>query len=417
LLSSVKIDVVNSHSTFDFVRGIVLLVIAIVAVGWFVVFTIRKAEDPARMLFKWLATVPVLWLLFFKAAPMVAQGGYGGAFGGVPFTAVCGLLLAIIWRRDLAELIANPFASLYNGGNIPPEPRPLYSIAQAKQKQGHYLEAVAEIRKQLERFPTDFEGHMFLAQIQAEDLKDMDGAELTIQRLVTQPGHAPRNIAFALYSLADWYLKIGPDREAARRALEQLIALLPETEFALTAAHRIAHLGDSENPIVPHDKKYFVTQGPKNLGLARAQTPIEPVEKEPGQMAAEYVKHLEKHPMDTEAREKLAVIYADHYARSDLATDQLEQMIQFPNQPARLVVRWLNQLADFQIRAGADYDTVKQTLERIIELDPNLAAAETARKRIGLLKLELKAKQKNEAVKLGTYEQNIGLKRAGPPHQ
>jgi len=405
---------VSGHSTFEFIRGIVLLVVGIAAVGWFVVFTIRKAEDPARMLFKWLVTVPVLWLLFCKAAPMVAQGGYGGAFGGVPFTAVCGLGLAIIWRRDLAELIANPFASLYNGGNIPPEQRPLYSIAQAKQKQGHYLEAVAEIRKQLDRFPNDFEGHMLLAQIQAVDLKDMDGAELTIQRLVAQPGHAPRNITFALYSLADWHLQFGPDREAARRALEQVGTLLPETEFALTAAHRIAHLGDAENELVPHDKRYVLTVGPKNLGLERDQKSVELPEKDPAEMAAEHVRRLHQHPMDTEAREKLAVIYADHYARLDLATDELEQMIQFPNQPTRLVVRWLNLLADFQIRAGGDHDVVKQTLERIIELYPNLAAAETARKRIALLKLELKAKQKNEAVKLGTYEQNIGLKGSGP---
>jgi hypothetical protein len=193
---------------------------------------------------------------------------------------------------------------------------------------------------------------------------------------------------------------------------------LPETEFALTAAHRIAHLGDAESPLVPHDKKYVVTEGPKNLGLARSQVAIGPVEKEPGQQAVQYVHHLEQHPMDTEAREKLAMIYAEHYGRLDLATDQLEQMIQFPNQPSRLVVRWLNQLADLQIRAGADYDTVKKTLERIIELYPKLAAAETARKRISLLKLELKAKQKNEAVRLGTYEQNIGLKGgSASPHQ
>ena len=405
------------RTTFDLVRGIVLIVIAVAAVGWFVVFTIRKAEDPARMLFKWVITVPVLGLLFFKAAPMVAQGGYSGAFGGVPFTALCGLALAIIWRRDLAELVANPLASLYSGGNTPPEPRPLYSIAQARQKQGQYLEAVVEIRKQLERFPTDFEGHMLLAEIQAQHLKDMDAAELTIQRLVGQPGHAPRNIAFALYSLADWHLKVGPDRDAARRALEQLTVLLPETEFALTAANRIARLSDSPEALVPHDKKYVVTEGPKNLGLARTGSASEPVEKDAGQQAVEYVKHLEQHPMDTEVREKLAAIYAEHYGRLDLATDQLEQMIQFPNQPAKLVVRWLNRLADFQIRAGADCDTVQQTLERIIEVDPKVAAAETARKRIALLKLELKGQQQHQAVKLGTYEQNIGLKRSEPPRQ
>jgi hypothetical protein len=216
--------------------------------------------------------------------------------------------------------------------------------------------------------------------------------------------------------LADWYLQFGPDREAAHRAFEQVIALLPETEFALTAAHRIAHLGNAEMLLGPHEnRKFAVPQAPRNLGITRTHVPIEPTEKEPGQVAAEYVKHLEQHPLDTEAREKLAIVYADHYGRLDLATDQLEQMVQFPNQPHRLVVRWLNLLADLQVRSGADYDTVKATLERIIELDPNIAAAEIARKRLNLLKLELRSKQKKEAIKLGTYEQNIGLKQGRAP--
>jgi hypothetical protein len=36
-----------------------------------------------------------------------------------------------------------------------------------------------------------------------------------------------------------------------------------------------------------------------------------------------------------------------------------------------------------------------------------------AANRIALLKLELKSKEKNAAVKLGTYEQDIGLKGGG----
>jgi len=139
---------------------------------------------------------------------------------------------------------------------------------------------------------------------------------------------------------------------------------------------------------------------------------IAPLEKEPGQVAVELVKHLETHPLDTEAREKLAVIYADHYQRLDLATAQLEEMIQLANQPGRLVVRWLNLIADLQIRSGTDYESIKATLQRIIDLYPNLAAAENARKRIDLLKLELKAKQSSQPVKLGAYEQNLGLKRS-----
>ena len=384
------------------------------SVGWLMVYTIRKAEDPARMVFKWVLTIVVMFLMFWQAFPLAGKGGLV-AFTGLSYAMIYSLILAITWRHNLGGLIAKPFASLYDGGDLEVEPRPAYSIAQTRQKQGKYPEAIAEIRKQLDRFPTDFEGHMMLAQIQAENLKDLPGAELTIQRLCSQPGHAQKNIAFALYSLADWFLKIGQDREGAQRALEQIPLLLPETEYALTAAQRIAHLGEPEMLLPARERrKFFVTEGPRNLGLIKGGRADGPAEKSPADLALEHVRHLEQHPMDTEAREKLAIIYADHYDRLDLALDQLEQMILLPNQPHRLIVRWLNQFADLQIRSGVDYESVKATLQRIVDLSPNVAAAEIARKRIDLLKLELKAQQSKQAIKLGTYEQNLGLKRRPP---
>ena len=128
---------------------------------------------------------------------------------------ICAIVLIITWRHDLAGLVANPIASLYDGGTEPPDPHPAYSVALARQKQGRYLESVAEIRKQLERFPTDVEGQLLLAQIEAEDLRDLPAAELTIQHFCEQPGHAPQNVVFALYSLADWHLKIAVRRPGA----------------------------------------------------------------------------------------------------------------------------------------------------------------------------------------------------------
>jgi tetratricopeptide (TPR) repeat protein len=349
-------------------------------------------------------------------APIVARGGYDGAFIGVPLTAVCGLVLAIIWRHAIAGVIAKPFTSIYDGGNEPAEPHPYYSVAQARIKRGRYAEAVVEIHRQLARFPTDPEGHLLLAQVQAENLKDLPAAEQTIQTFCAQPGHAPKNIAFALYSMADWHLQVGRDPEGARRALERITELLPDTEFALGAAQRIAHLASPEMLQAPFDRKKFkLVEAPKNLGLQPRRKPFAPRETEPESLAAEYVKHLGEHPFDTEAREKLATLYVEHYGRLDLATDQLEQLIGFPGQPARQVVRWLNQMADLQVRSGADYETVRHTLQRIIDLDPALASAELARNRLALLKLELKGKEKGQAVKLGTYEQNLGLKQGGPP--
>jgi tetratricopeptide (TPR) repeat protein len=400
-----------SDQTYHILRGTLVLLLALLMGGWFVWTTIRKSEDPLRMVVKWIVTALVLWFMFAKIGPSLLVN----PLVALPFLALCGVILAITWRHSIASLLADAVASLFDGGTAPPEARPYYSTAQAHQKRGRYLEAVAEIRRQLDRFPTDVEGHLLLAQIQADDLKDLPGAELTLQRFCGQSGHAPANIAFALYSLADWHLKLNRDREAARQALEQVITLLPETEYATGAAQRIAHLAYAESVLSPEERRKFkVTVGPTNLGITRTPPPIQPGEKPPGQAAADYVKHLEQHPLDTEAREQLAILYVDHFHRLDLARDQLEQLINHPSQPHRLKVKWLNLLADLQVRGGADYDTVRATLERIVELDPRLAAAEKARNRIALLKLEFKALETPAVVPMGTYEQNLGLKHGVP---
>ena len=403
-----------THRTFEIVRGIVLMAIALSAIGWFLWYCLKRSDDPARLIFKWILTVPVVCGLLFYVGPF-ATSSAAGAFIGVPLAAACGIVLTIIWRHNIGDLLAKPFTSLYDGGSAEPIPKPFYSIAQSKQKKGQYLEAIADIRQQLQRFPTDVEGQLLMAQIEAEDLKDLPAAELTVDRFCAQPGHAPQNIVFALYSLADWHLKITQDREAARRHLERIIELFPESEFALGAAHRIAHLGSAEMLLAPHErKKFLVPEGVKNLGLLRGRPHFRPAEQSPEQVADECVKHLEQHPQDLEARERLAVIYTDHYHRLDLATNELEQMIGQPNQPGRLVVHWLNVLADLQIRSGAGFEAVQQTLQRIVDRDPKAAPAEIARHRLALLKLEMKSKEMSQAVKLGSYDQNIGLKRGLP---
>ena len=403
-----------THRTFEIARDILATAIAIGAIGWFLVSCLKRSEDPARLVFKWILTALLIGFIVRQVGPMLTASSMG-AMVGLPLMGACAVLLVILWRHNIAGLIAKPFSDLYSGGSEEPIPHPAYSIAQSKQKKGTYLEAIAEARKQLERFPTDVEGQLLIAQIQAEDLKDMPAAELSIERFCAQPGHAPQNVAFALYSLADWHLQISQDRDAARRDLEKIIELFPGSEFALGAAHRVAHLGSQDMLLAPNERKKFtVVEGVQNLGLLRGRGPLQPEEPDPEQVAAECVKHLEEHPLDTEARERLAVIYADHYKRLDLATGELEQMIEQPNQPGRLVVHWLNVLADLQIRSGASHETVRDTLQRIIDRDPKAAAAEIARNRLSLLKLEMKSKAEGQAVKLGTYEHNIGLKRSLP---
>jgi len=336
------------------------------------------------------------------------------AVAAVLYAAVGGIFLAIVWAPVVAEAVARKIGSLYDGGTAEVDPKPFYSVFHTKRSLGRYSEALAEVRRQLDKFPTDFEGLMLQATVQAENLNDLPGTDITIQRICNQTVHAPPNVAAALNQLADWYLQLAKDRDSAQQALERIIARYPDTDLSLKAAQRIARLTKTDMLLAPHQReRLMVEKGVDNLGLLWSQEHLKPVETDPAQAAQEYVKHLELHPLDTIARENLAMLYVNHYHRLDLALGELEQMVQQPNHSSKQVVHWLNLMADLQIKEGADFDTVQPTLQRIIDLFPDLAAAEITRRRLDTLKLELKGRKKVDEVRLGVYEQNIGLKRRG----
>jgi tetratricopeptide (TPR) repeat protein len=332
----------------------------------------------------------------------------------VGVAAISGIVLCAIWAPGLLGMLARPFTNLYDGGSHEVDPQPFYSIAEARRKQGKYLEAVAEVRKQLARFPGDYAGMMMLADIEAENLKDLHSAQMTVERVLSEPEQVPAHVAAALNRLADWHLKLGQDPDSARVALERIVQMCSETEYAYHATQRIAHLTSAEmlaEKKEPH--RVQLGQYEQRVGLLTEPPAVQPPGDDAAAQAANYVKHLNQFPEDSDAREKLALIYAEHYQRLDLAAAQLEELIAQPNAPARQVVHWLNQLADLNIRHNADVVAARQALERIIGLYPKSAAAESAKNRIAHLQLELRSQKKSQAVKLGSYEQNIGLK--GPP--
>jgi TolA-binding protein len=384
------------------------------AFAWFLWRRLHHSRDPALLIFRWLLTIGIVALLMVagRQARVAFQNSSPVAAMAVIYATFGGLFLAIIWVPVLADWVSNTLGSLYTGGNQEVEPKPFYSVFRAMRLKGKYFDALAEVRRQLDKFPNDFEGHMLLAELQAENLNDLPGAEVTIHRCCNLPEQSPGHISFALNKLADWHLGLTKDREAAQCALEKMIELLPGTEMALRASQRIGHLADTEMLLSPHNRERIeVKKGVRDLGLVkgndgRLRLPETDVEKE----AAEYVAQLEKHPLDTHAREKLADIYAKHYHRLDLAINELEQLIQQPNHAARKVVHWLNFLADLQVQEGADHETVRATLQRIIDLFPESAGAQTAQRRIDTLNLELRSRDKNRSVQLGEYEQDIGLK-------
>jgi tetratricopeptide (TPR) repeat protein len=396
-----------------FIFGLLLLGFIVGFVIWGYIQILKKSEDPPLLLFKTLLTLVLGGVWLFVAAPNAAKGGISALFA-LGVTLVEGIIMAITWRRTIAGLVANPIGALYDGGTAQYEPVPVYSTAQALRKRGDFLGALASVRKQLEQFPTDIEGQLLMAEIQAENLNDLPGAAISIERICNQPGHTPRNVALGLNMLADWYLKLHQDRDTARETLQRIVERFPDSEVSNLAAQRIGSLASTEHLLASHDRKKFaVAEGVKDIGLIDPKSYQAPANPDATLQATELVAHLQAHPLDTEAREKLAVIYADHYNRIDMATDQIEQLIAHPNQPQKRVVHWLNRLADLQIRHGSNYETVRATIQRIVDLYPGAPPSEIAANRINLLKLELKGREKVTDIKMGTYEQDVGLKMKG----
>jgi hypothetical protein len=285
-----------------------------------------------------------------------------------------------------------------------------------QRNRGRPQDAIREIRRQLASFPNDFEGVLLLARIQAENLADLAGAEATLNHFCEWPGAPTQQVAAAYTQLADWQLKLGQDAAAAREALRRIIARFPDTEAALQAEQRIAHLSDAENLIqVRQERKNIaLPAGARNIGLLDSTEFLKPQEVAPGKLAAAYVKHLQAHPHDTEVREKLALSYARDFQRLDLATMELAELINEPKHKPKEVARWLNLLANLQVELGADIATVRATLNKIVERFPTLPMADLAQRRLARLENEFKGLRGSASVKLGSYEQNVGLKYGKP---
>ncbi len=400
------------------VVNVTLSLFALGFIVWMFIRSLKHSHEPARLVVKWIGTLGVGAVELFVALPAFVRGG-GDAIFGLMVTLVMGTVMNILWRNSIIDAIAKPFTSLYDGGDEQIEPKPQYSIAKARRNRNKPLEAIMAIREQLAKFPNDLEGVLLLANIQAEDLNDLPGAEITLNNFCNARGVPDRQVVSALTQLADWHLKKSVDVDAARAALQQIVERFPDTEISLRAEQRLAHLGGVEKIMLErHDRQVTaVPEGVDNIGLLDSTTFLQPKEIDPGKLAAVYVKHLEQHPHDSEAREKLAVVYARDFKRLDLATLELAQLINEPRYSPKQIAGWLNQLANFQVELGADAETVTATLQKIVERFPNLPATDLARRRLERVRLEIKGKQEATGVKLGVYEQNIGLKYGRPGQQ
>src|SRR5882672_11023080 len=126
---------------------------------------LKNSTDPAGLLFRWIVTLAVVGGGYFFVDWIIGgpQGGAMEKIVGLMAALVLALVLAVLWAPPIVDVVSGWIGSIFTGGSTPPPPQPYYSIAETKRKQYKFKEAIYEVQRQLEKFPTDVTGQMMLA--------------------------------------------------------------------------------------------------------------------------------------------------------------------------------------------------------------------------------------------------------------
>lgn len=347
------------------------------AFGWFFWWRMKRSEAGEGVIItKVLVTGVLVFALVRHVAPL-ALDGYG-AIVGVPLLAAILIMLSIMWRHEILGIVADPLGDMIDGGKEQVKPQPFYTHAEARRMAGDIPGAVAAVREQLEKFPSDFDGRMRLATLLAEDSEDLPGALAVIEDTLQLQGIEPGQISYALNTAADWHLKFARDAESARLAVERITTLAAGTNAALRAQQRLANFTTQES-IEREDnrRELVIPESDRKLGLKRKKFAA-PEKLDINAEEARLRGRLAKNANDWTAREELARLYVEQFEFYERGLQELEILITTPRQPQREVVRWLHQRADWQVKLFNDVEGGRATLKRIQTLYPKTAAAERA---------------------------------------
>ncbi len=354
---------------------LVLFLATCVAFGWR--WAQRDTSEPAPMADKLIFTSLIIFQILISV-PML------GPFA--PFLIVgYGVMLSLLWTPTLFGTMLSPLTGIFDGGGQRVEARAKLSSVHAKRMQGRYDEAIEDVREQLEEFPGDFDAQMLLAELLVDYKKDFDAGMEVLEEIIGGK-HTPQQIAGALNAMADWQIKHRSDPGAARAALQRIVDAFPDDALSAKATQRIIHLPTREEidrrsqpriHTVEHVEDYIQQGGRKTtLGVAKEASPV--------QRADALTGRLNQFPQDTEAREQLALIYADELGQIEWAADQIEMLVRMPHQSDREKIRWLEMLADLHRRHG-DKAGTQRCYQRIVDSFPSHPGAERARYQLAVM--------------------------------
>jgi hypothetical protein len=327
------------------------------------------------------------------------EGEVRSNFKTLCWTCVIGIglpALALVWFGGwptlglAATAILAPIAS-YAPPILHAEKRPpIYARAIAKLKFGKYSEAEWEIIRELEKCEDDFEGWMMLAELYATHFHNLAEAEKTVLEACSQPRTTPSQLSLALHRLAEWHLKLGTDPETARWTLQIICDRLKGTHLAHMAQLRINQLPLTAQEL--REQRVAKAIPLPALGDSLDEELPAPVSKlerhKAAHLANECVEKLKHDPNNVPAREKLARLFAEQLERADLGIEQINLLLEMPDQPEGRTAEWWGLIAAWHLRYRQDPEAARQVLERLVHEFPQTPQALAARRRIQLIDAE-----------------------------
>ncbi|MBN8247434.1 MAG: hypothetical protein J0L84_08325 [Verrucomicrobia bacterium] len=375
-----------------------------------------SAAEGSPVILRWTLTVGLIGLFAYTVHRVGPNPVGPSAFLLLIAGMVVSVLMMILWLPTLVAGALGPLTGSLTGGNEKVEAKPAYYRAIALKKRGEFQAAIAAVRMELERFRGDSEGLLMIVDLLAEDLKDPNAALEVLRESLQTPGRSESERAQALSRWADIQLQHLQDAEAARETLEEISREFGESPAGHLARQRLAHLpGAAGGGTAEEPPRLVVKHHEERVGLMEDFGASRVGGEDPAEAAAALNGHLNAHPDDWESRERLALLYAESLNEPSRATAQLERLLSQSGVPARHVARWYQLLVDLQLKATDGVAAARITLERMREQFPDTAWAAQAETRLRHLGLDQKAKEAPKTLKLGQYEQKLGLKTKEPP--
>lgn len=266
--------------------------------------------------------------------------------------------------------------------------RPSYSKATAELHRGKYEAAEQTVIAMLERCEDDFDGWMMLADLYANHFNDLPAAERMIEETCEQPSTTISEAAVAYHRLADWYLNLENNPEAAIKALQQISRRYPNTHVDRMARLRIRKLtGEKGEPAKPEELRTIALPSlGRDVDVIGGSAHVDNAVGE----ARRCSELLTKDPNDIATREKFARLLAEQLNQPELAMEQIQLLIDLGATDTTALRRpeWLLLAGTWQLKYRNNEAAAVELFRKLIHEHTQTTQAFAAQRRLKMIEME-----------------------------